>query len=96
MGDVGPDGREKGCGSWFVARKIPPLDKNGLYLNLTAALICQEINLSVSFADSSPIRGAIANGHLRPATQRAARRDSPYAQVRWPCIFFGLRTAFIP
>ena len=25
-------------GSWFVARNPPPLDKNGLWLNLTAAL----------------------------------------------------------
>ena len=31
------------------------------------SLTKQPINLSVSFADSSPIRGAIADGHLRPA-----------------------------
>ena len=31
------------------------------------SLTKQPINLSVSFADSSPIRGAIAAGHLRTA-----------------------------
>ena len=56
MGDVGPDGREKGCGSWFVARKIPPLDKNGLCLNFTAALSARK-STSQSALLTAPLSG---------------------------------------
>ena len=56
MGDVGPDGREKGCGSWFVARKIPPLNKNGLCLNFTAALSARK-STSQSALLTAPLSG---------------------------------------
>ena len=53
----------------------------------------QPINLSVSFADSSPIRGAIADGHLRTANgvyfmslsrRSRIRRDRPRAILIYP------------
>ena len=50
-----------------VARKTPPLNKKGLWLNLTAALSDSQSTSQSAPADSSPIREAIAAGHLRPA-----------------------------
>ena len=56
-------------GSWFVARKPPPLDKNGLWLNFTAG--CPATAVRFGNRPAPPI-----SRHL--TGQKAW--DSPYAQ----------------
>ena len=53
--------------SWLVARKTPPLDKNGLWLNLTAALSDRKSTSQSALLTAPLSGGAIADGHLRTA-----------------------------
>ena len=49
-------------GSWFVARKISPLDKDGLWLNFTAALSDRK-----STSQSALLTAPLSGEPLRPA-----------------------------
>ena len=67
----------------LVARKTPPLDKNGLWLNFTAG--CPPLLSVLVAALHLPIVGTWR-------TRKAL--GVPYEQGRWPCVFIISRKRY--